>query len=57
MVARPSNFSVDHAQEFYGPIAQAQPHAGHHAIAKLEEQKFRGKLTVVTMNVDGFHTR
>jgi len=41
--------------EFYDPIARAGPHEGHRAIASLEK-KFGNKLTVVTMNVDGFHT-
>jgi NAD-dependent SIR2 family protein deacetylase len=45
-------------QEFYGPIAKAQPHPGHFAIAQLEEKKFgRERMTIVTMNVDGFHSR
>ena len=41
--------------EFYGPIAKAGPHAGHMALASLEK-KFGDKMTIVTMNVDGFHT-
>jgi NAD-dependent deacetylase len=41
--------------EFYGPIARAGPHDGHTALASLEK-KFGDKMTIVTMNVDGFHT-
>ena len=41
--------------EFYGPIARAGPHEGHAALAALEN-KFGEKMTIVTMNVDGYHT-
>jgi len=43
--------------EFYKPIAEARPHAGHLALARLENERFGGdRCTVVTMNVDGLHT-
>jgi hypothetical protein len=42
--------------EFYAPIAAAQPHAGYHAIARLEREKFGESCTVVTMNVDSLHS-
>ena len=34
-------------------IAQAQPNAGHYALAELERQK--SKFTLITQNVDGLH--
>lgn len=45
-------------KEFYGPIWRAEPHAGHHALARLERERFSdGRLSVVTMNVDGYHQK
>lgn len=41
---------------FREPIIQAQPHAGHLALARLEQERFPG-LPVVTINVDGLHQR
>lgn len=35
-----------------GPIAQARPNAGHHAVALLGQ---RVKTTVITQNIDGLH--
>lgn len=46
------------SQEFYAPIAEAQPHMGHEALARLERERVgQMNMTVITMNVDGFHTR
>ena len=42
--------------EFYKPIAEASPHAGHVALARLEKEMFGDRCTVVTMNVDGLHS-
>lgn len=39
-----------------GLVAQAQPNAAHHAIAKLEQRMGDG-FTLVTQNVDGLHGR
>ena len=36
-------------------VRRAQPHAGHRALAQLEQAPAR--LTLVTQNVDGLHTR
>lgn len=41
---------------FREPIVQAEPHAGHVALARLERERFP-ELSVVTMNVDGLHQR
>ena len=37
-------------------LAQAEPHAAHHALARLERE-FRGELLLVTQNVDDLHER
>jgi NAD-dependent deacetylase len=41
--------------KFYNPIKEAQPNAGHYAIAELANY-FNG-LKVITQNVDGLHQR
>ena len=47
-----------YCKEFYGPIADAQPHVGHEALARLEQSRTgQMEMTVITMNVDGFHSR
>src|SRR5687767_8798672 len=38
-----------------GRIAEAQPNAGHHVIARL--QRARSGVTLLTQNVDGLHAR
>ncbi len=38
-----------------GLIAEAQPNAGHHALAELEARAAR--FTLITQNVDGLHDR
>ena len=42
--------------EFYRPIADASPNAGHQALARLQKERFgSNRLQFVTMNVDGLH--
>ncbi|MFY8121074.1 MAG: SIR2 family NAD-dependent protein deacylase [Burkholderiaceae bacterium] len=36
-------------------VAQAQPHAGHRALAAAQESGRFGDLTLITQNVDGLH--
>jgi NAD-dependent deacetylase len=44
---------------FREPMVQAQPHAGHLALARLEQERFFGDapLPLISMNVDGLHQR
>lgn len=42
-------------KRFYTPIAEASPHDGYYALAAIQAQFFQTRMTVVTMNVDGFH--
>lgn len=45
---------------FYAPIAKADPHGGHRALARLERGPFAAeskRMSTVTMNVDGLHQR
>jgi len=43
--------------DFYAPIAAAEPHAGLHALTKLQRERFQGaaRMQFVTMNVDSLH--
>lgn len=36
-------------------VMGCEPHAGHHTLARLEEEGYR--LTIVTQNIDGMHQR
>lgn len=42
-------------KQFYLPIAQATPHLGYYSLHAISEKYFRGKVQIVTMNVDGLH--
>jgi NAD-dependent deacetylase len=42
-------------REFYTPIAQADPNAGHLAIAELQQTFPEKTVHIITMNVDGLH--
>lgn len=42
-------------RDFYNPIAAANPHSGHDAIARLALHGDFTDVTVITMNVDGLH--
>eukprot|EP00930_Biecheleria_cincta_P060301 TRINITY_DN45978_c0_g1_i1.p1 TRINITY_DN45978_c0_g1~~TRINITY_DN45978_c0_g1_i1.p1 ORF type:complete len:278 (-),score=33.30 TRINITY_DN45978_c0_g1_i1:23-856(-) len=43
-------------KDFYGPIADAEPHDGLKALAQLQQQHFgASRMKFVTMNVDGLH--
>lgn len=43
-------------RDFLAPIMQAEPHAGHRALARLQRLRFPGELmSIITMNVDGLH--
>jgi len=60
-LATPAAFACDPklVWEWYdwrrGIIAQAQPNAGHQALAELERRT--GNFTLITQNVDGLHDR
>lgn len=41
--------------DFYGPIAKAQPHAGHKALEALFQKGDYESVVYITMNVDGLH--
>jgi len=51
--ARDPKFVWTWYEERRRAIAQAQPNAGHYALAELERQK--SKFTLITQNVDGLH--
>ncbi|PPB82217.1 NAD-dependent deacetylase [Albidovulum inexpectatum] len=61
-LATPDAFARDpaHVLEFYDlrrqAVRQAQPNPAHEAIARLQ-QRFRGRVTLVTQNVDDLHER
>ncbi|MEM6891078.1 MAG: NAD-dependent deacylase [Pseudomonadota bacterium] len=61
-VATPEGFARDPAlvMSFYNArraqAAEAQPNAGHHALAKLEAEH-PGKVVLVTQNVDDLHEK
>jgi NAD-dependent deacetylase len=61
-VATPEGFARDPAlvQRFYDArrarLKEVEPNAAHHALARLDEE-WRGKLLIVTQNVDDLHER
>lgn len=61
-LATPDAFARDPARvlEFYDlrrrAVRQAQPNPAHEAIARLQ-RRFRGRVTLVTQNVDDLHER
>ncbi|MDW3224760.1 MAG: NAD-dependent deacylase [Paracoccaceae bacterium] len=61
-VATPEGFARDPrlVVDFYNArraqAAEAEPNAGHHALAKLEAE-FRGQVVLITQNVDDLHEK
>lgn len=45
--------------DFYRPIAEAEPNDGHVALAELQQRSVfqRGEVDFITMNVDGLHQK
>ena len=41
--------------KFYSAIASAHPHTGYYALKRLQEERFHENMSIITMNVDGFH--
>ncbi|HEY1378855.1 MAG TPA: NAD-dependent deacylase [Gemmataceae bacterium] len=62
-LATPNAFRRDPALvwKFYNArrdnLRRVEPNPGHHALARLEERRGPGRVTVVTQNVDGLHRR
>jgi NAD-dependent deacetylase len=42
-------------KDFYGPIANAEPHSGHLALQELNDKGNFDSFNYITMNVDGLH--
>jgi NAD-dependent deacetylase len=62
-VATPEGFAADPAlvQDFYNTrrrqLAEVQPNAAHHALARLAAEWTKGDVLLVTQNVDDLHDR
>ncbi|EGF93065.1 NAD-dependent deacetylase [Asticcacaulis biprosthecium C19] len=62
-VATPEGFEANPAlvQDFYNQrrrqLAEVEPNAAHHALARLAAEWDRGEVLVVTQNVDDLHDR
>lgn len=62
-VASPEGFARDPSlvQKFYNlrraALRTVEPNAAHHAIARLQREYSKGRVTLVTQNVDDLHER